>query len=86
VCTLPESRDDLVAEGPQAALQVQGLRLLQVQPHRRKTEGYGSTGNWSICQKKLIWLLTRKQFIMLKFNTPHSLMNTNYKSPVSAII
>ena len=45
MCPLPEPRDDLVAEGSQAALQVQGLRLLQVQSHRRETEGHGGTGN-----------------------------------------
>ena len=41
---MPEPRNDLVAEGPQEALQVQGLRLLQVQPHRREAEGHGCPG------------------------------------------
>lgn len=37
-------RHDLVAQGPQAPLQVQGLCLRQVQPHRRATARHGSAG------------------------------------------
>ena len=43
---LPEPRADLVAEGPQAALPLPRLHLLQVQPHRGATEGHGRTGQF----------------------------------------
>ena len=46
VRALPEPRADLVAEGPQAALPLPRLHLLQVQPHRGATEGHGRTGQF----------------------------------------
>ena len=44
MCPVPEPRDGELAEGTQAALQVQGVHMPQMQPHRRETAGDGGTG------------------------------------------
>ena len=44
MCALPQPRHGLVAQGPQAPLQVQGLPVRQVQPDRRAAAGHGRPG------------------------------------------
>lgn len=46
VCQMQESRGHLLAQGSQEKLQVQGLRMRQVQPHPGEAAGHGSTGSW----------------------------------------
>ena len=46
VCQMPESRGHLLAQGSQEKLQVQGLRVRQVQPHPGEAACHGSSGSW----------------------------------------
>ena len=43
---VPQPRGHLLAQGTQEALQVQGLRMLQVQPHRGEAAGHGGAGKY----------------------------------------
>ena len=59
--SVPQPRGDLLAEGSQEELQVQGLRVRQVQPHPGETASHGSSGTW-----RWRWSVTNTILIILQ--------------------
>ena len=60
MCQMQKPRGHLLAQGSQEKLQVQGLRVRQVQPHPGETASHGSSGTgrwrWSVTNTILIIL------------------------------
>ena len=81
--SVPQPRGDLLAEGSQEELQVQGLRVRQVQPHPGEAEGHGSPGTDPAIFNNLEFLIIILQVALKRQQAAEDALALNMRSVAS---